>query len=312
MLSDGVRIAAYAEALRKTVTSDSVVLDIGTGIGIFALLACKFGARRVYAVEQQDVIGLARKFAAANGFDGRIEFVQGLSTEITLPEPVSIVVSDLRGVLPLFEHHLPSIIDARQRLLAPGGILIPRRDTLWVSMVAAPELYRRNVAIWSIDTYGLNLELGRQAAANIPWKERGTTREQLLEPQPWVTLQYATIESTDVSGEATWEAKQAGTAHGITVWFESTLADGVGFSNAPGHPPLVYGQLFFPLSHPVDISSGDLVSVILRADLVGKGYIWRWETRITSADSPGSPKTHLKQSNFYGQLRSPRSFNSGL
>lgn len=308
MLSDGVRIAAYADALRKTVTSGSVVLDIGAGMGIFALLACKFGARRVYAIEQQDVIGLARKFAAANGFARRIEFIQGRSTEVTLPELVDVVVSDLRGVLPLFEHHLPSIIDARARLLAAGGALIPQRDTLLAAVVTAPELYRRNIGIWTSNAYGLNLELGLQAATNTASKEQLTTQEQLLEPRPWATLQYTAIKSPNVQGRVTWEAKQAGTAHGITVWFDSTLADGVGFSNAPGHQPLVYGQLFFPLSCPVDVATGDFVSVSLRADLVGKDYIWRWDTRITSAKPPGRVKAHLKQSTFFGQLRSPRSY----
>ncbi|MDH3444335.1 MAG: 50S ribosomal protein L11 methyltransferase, partial [Deltaproteobacteria bacterium] len=47
MIADHVRMDAYARALRRAVTADSVVLDIGTGTGIFALLACQFGARRV-------------------------------------------------------------------------------------------------------------------------------------------------------------------------------------------------------------------------------------------------------------------------
>ena len=41
-----------------------VVLDIGTGAGIWALLACKFGARKVYAVDKNPAIGLAHELAA--------------------------------------------------------------------------------------------------------------------------------------------------------------------------------------------------------------------------------------------------------
>lgn len=56
MLNDTVRMNAFAEALRQSVRPDSVVVDIGTGPGIFAMLACRFGAGKVYAIETDDVI----------------------------------------------------------------------------------------------------------------------------------------------------------------------------------------------------------------------------------------------------------------
>jgi protein arginine N-methyltransferase 1 len=127
MIRDTARTGAYAGALRAVVRPDSVVLDIGTGSGILALLACRFGARKVYAVEPDDIIQLAREAAAANGFADRIEFIQGISTRLDLREKVDVIVSDLRGVLPALEQGLVSIMDARDRLLAPGGRLIPHR-----------------------------------------------------------------------------------------------------------------------------------------------------------------------------------------
>ena len=135
MIADQGRIEAYRQALRLVVKPGSVVLDIGTGIGIMAMMACQFGARRVYAIEPGDVIEVARELAAANGFADRIEFIQGLSTEVTLPERADVIVSDLRGVMPPFQHIIPSLVDARRRFLAPGGVLIPRRDTLWASIL---------------------------------------------------------------------------------------------------------------------------------------------------------------------------------
>src|SRR5574338_341457 len=128
MLADAPRMDAYASALRHAIKPDSVVMDLGCGPGVFALLACKLGARRVYAVEPNNVIGLAREAAVANGFASRIEFFDTLSTDVTLPEPATLIVSDLRGVLPYYQQHLPSILDARKRLLARDGVLIPRRD----------------------------------------------------------------------------------------------------------------------------------------------------------------------------------------
>src|SRR2546426_1700324 len=117
MVADRLRTDAYAQALRQAVRPGSVVLDIGTGVGIWALLACQFGARRVYAVEPDDVIQVAREIAAANGYTQRIEFIQNMSTQVTLPERVDVIVAEIHGVLPLFRQSAVSIADARRRLL---------------------------------------------------------------------------------------------------------------------------------------------------------------------------------------------------
>ncbi len=46
------------------------------------------------------------------------------------------------------------------------------------------------------------------------------------------------------------------------------------------------------------MTEGQEILVTLRANLVGKDYIWRWETETTPADS--SAKIHFRQSTFEG------------
>src|SRR5512135_770538 len=75
MVDDAVRMNAYADALRRAVRPGSVVVDIGAGTGILSLLACRFGAARVYALEPDDCINVARENAAANGLADRIEWI---------------------------------------------------------------------------------------------------------------------------------------------------------------------------------------------------------------------------------------------
>src|SRR3712207_3655914 len=92
MIADNVRMDAYMNALRHVVNTDSVVLDIGTGTGIFAMLACQFGARRVYAIEPSDVIHVAREIAIANGYAERIVYIQDFLSQVTMPEQANIIV----------------------------------------------------------------------------------------------------------------------------------------------------------------------------------------------------------------------------
>src|SRR3990172_6538361 len=137
MIADTVRMSAYTEALRAAVKLGDIVVDIGTGTGIFALLACQYGAARVYAIEPNENIQVAKKLAKDNGFLDRIEFLQDISTKVSFIEKADVIISDLRGLLPLFEKNIPALLDARKRILKPGGILIPKRDTLNVCIVEA-------------------------------------------------------------------------------------------------------------------------------------------------------------------------------
>ena len=300
MVADHIRTGAYASALGRAITPDSVVLDIGTGMGIFAMLACQFGARRVYAIEPDDAIQVAREVAAANGFADRILFIQDLSTRVELPERADVIVSDLRGVLPPFRHHIPSIIDARKRLLVPGGVLIPQKDTLWVAVAEAPNLYERHCAPWADNNYGLDLGPARRLVLNTWQKGRVDSDQLLTRPQQWASLDYDSIESSDVSADLTLTVMRAGTAHGLSLWFDGRLGDGVSFSNAPGQPELIYGSAFLPLLAPVTLALGDTISVKLSADLVSDDYIWRWNTRALGQGDPAKVKADFKQSTFFG------------
>lgn len=292
MIADAPRMDAYAAALRQTVKPDSVVMDLGCGPGVFALLACKLGARRVYAVEPDNVIGLAREVAAANGFADRIQFFENMSTEITLDEPASIIVSDLRGVLPWFQQHIPAIKDARKRLLARGGTLIPRRDILWAAVVEAADQYGELVNPWRNNKYELDLSSGTRVITNTWRKTRVRPEQFLTDPVCWTTVDYYEIDSPDIQAEMSWRAVRRGTAHGVAVWFDSDLVDGIGFSNNPSAPEMIYGNALFPFSEPVELLEDDQITLRLAAKMVGDDYVWRWDTDF--------PKTSFKQSTFFG------------
>ncbi len=305
MVSDSIRTDAYVSALRRAVTQDSVVLDLGTGLGIFAVLACKFGARRVIAVEPDNVIEIARKIATANHCAGKIQFTQGLSFQLDLDEPADVIIFDLRGVLPWFETHLPAVIDARKRLLAPGGKLIPARDMVWAALVESPELYIPYRDPWCSTPYGVDLAAARPFAVNRWNKGRGRLPSEFLgRPQLWASLDYAVIEDLNVASTVTWTLTKAGTAHGILVWFDTDMGGGVGFSNYPAGSQLIYGNAFYPFSEPIDLNSGDMVTVDLRATLTGKDYVWTWKTMVSSGDPP-QVRMELNQSTFFGCPLSP-------
>jgi type I protein arginine methyltransferase len=310
MISDSVRMGAFGEALRRTVKPGSVVIDIGTGTGICALLACRFGARRVYAIEPDDAIEVAREIAVANGFADRIEFIQGISTDVTLGERADVIVSDIGGVLPWFQRHIPSIADARRRFLAPGGALIPQRDVAWAAVVDARELYDRQMSPWDDNGLGFDLAPARRIVANT-WNKGRVTRDDLLTaPQPWATLDYGVVDDPDVRSRVSWIVTRSGTGHGLAAGFNRTLCDGVHLSTAPDapdaiRPERIYGMVFFPWPAPVTLTVGDVVTVDLEGRLAGHEYIWSWKTVIADQGRGGADKASFSQCTFLGHPLSP-------
>jgi protein arginine N-methyltransferase 1 len=306
MIRDRVRTSAYANALRAVVRSHSAVLDIGTGTGILAFLACRFGARRVYAIEPGEVIELARQAATANGFADRIEFIQGISTEVNLPEKIDVIVSDIHGVLPACEKSLISIMDARDRLLAPGGSLIPQQDTLWAALVHAPEAYGDLVEPWDSNGYGFDFQAIRDKELNNLARPRLNRDLMVSEPCCWGTIDYRTVSTPNLGGQAVWTLQRATTVHGLAVWFDCQTTDGVTFSNLPGsRTENAYGQALLPWSRPCELAPGDEVSVRIRIDSVGEDYVWGWNTDIIPGADTSRTRVSFRQSTFLGAPLSP-------
>src|SRR5579884_3443535 len=304
MIGDKLRFPPYAEAIARAVRPGDAVVDLGSGPGVFALLACRAGARRVYAIDLDGVVDFGRQLAATNGFSDRIEFLRGDSRQIHLPEKVNVIVADLRGSLPFFGQAINSLEDARTRFLMDGGTLIPGKDILCAALIEARDYYESITEPWT-RVNNLDLSASLFIVLNGIYRQHFKPEQLLSEPQQWCTLEYSTGASTRGSGSVTLKALRSGTAHGIGLWFETQLLDGIGFSTIPAGIESVYGQGFLPWPEPVTLHPGDEVRVELHADPVGTDYVWRWESWIAPRDA--GPARHFLQSTFYGAHFSPSS-----
>lgn len=302
MVSDLSRMRLYRTALGRVVRPGSVVADIGTGLGVFALIAVRLGARRVYAIDPAAAIEVGREIARKNGVEDQIEFIPEISTRVSLPELVDVVVSDLRGVLPLYGEAVHALIDARDRLLTDGGKMIPSRDTMYAALVEAQDLYP---TVATDADLGLDISAAERFAVNTPITTWIEGDKLLVAPQAWSTLDYGTVTSADVRGHVSWVAARDGVAHGLCVWFDGELIDGVELSNAPGNSKTVYKHSFFPLATPVSLVKGDGIEVEIEARLVGDSYVWRWITEVTDGQKASSPKAAFEQSTLTATPLSP-------
>lgn len=294
MAADGIRMNAYARAIAQAVRPGSIVVDLGSGPGVMSLLALRAGARRVHAIDTNPAVWLARDLAAENGFAGRLEVHHGSSFDVTLPEKGDVVVADLRGSSPLYERNLAAVADARSRLLAPGGALIPARDRLFVALVEA-DLHRRDLELgWSgIEQHGFVASAARTATVNSIYSDADAplrAADLLSEPRVWHEVEYGAPSERTVTATVQLPVVRAGRAHALAMWFEATLADGIRYTNAPGDQ-LVYKRTLLPFPEPTEVAEGAVLHVTIRADVVGDQ--WAWDTQLA-----GGPR--VRQATFLG------------
>ncbi|HVN30358.1 MAG TPA: 50S ribosomal protein L11 methyltransferase [Thermoanaerobaculaceae bacterium] len=308
MIADRIRTDAYVRALRQTVRpdADTVVLDLGTGTGILALISCQCGARRVYAVDTSGAVQVAREAIRDNGFADRVVVIQNRSTEIALPERADVIVSDLRGVLPPLGSNIGSLIDARDRFLATGGSLIPQFDRIYAAVVELPTQHEKMLAPWTAEPLGLNLRSGLRFVQNSWVKLRVPASQLLSPPGMWAELDYASLQTTRVHGTGELPIHRKGVANGLLLWFETELSPGIGFSSAPGSPEVVYGQAFFPWPETVPVRDNDVVAFDIRADFVRDDYVWTWNSEVQRG-SNRRVDARFHQSTFLGSPLSEES-----
>lgn len=159
MLKDTVRTDAYRDFIyeNKHLFKDKVVLDVGCGTGVLSMFCAKAGAKQIISVDNSAIIDKARANVYENGLGEVITCIQGKIEEVTLPvQQVDIIVSEWMGYCLLYEAMLDSVLFARDRYLAPDGLMVPSECKIFVAAVHDPGYMNDNVNFWN-HIYGFSM-----------------------------------------------------------------------------------------------------------------------------------------------------------
>ncbi len=274
-LSDTVRLEAFEAAIRATVQSGDVVVDLGSGTGILGFLACAAGASRVYAIEVGGMIQLAREIARANGFADRIVFVPGLSTQVELPERADVVVTDQIGRFGWDASGWEYLADAKRRFLRDRGRIVPESVTLVTAPVNAPVLMSQ-VDFWTGRPAGLDFRPARAWAVNTGYPATYSAEQLLGPPAPIMRVDLRQVGIEPFRARAVTPISHDGVLHGVAGWFKAELAPSVTLTNSPLAERRIRRQNeFFPIERPVDVRAGDDIAIDLRIDPLEIAMAWQ-------------------------------------
>jgi protein arginine N-methyltransferase 1 len=255
MLADSVRVDAYRAAIARQVRPGDVVVDLGTGTGILAMLAARQGAERVYAIDHSPFIEVARAAAEANGID-TIVFEQVNSRSFAPPEKVDLVVHEQMGDSLFDENMVHNLLDLKRRVLREGGRILPARFELYVEPVVLED-DRRVPYLWENEIDGLDFGFARSTALDhyttpgyrYRWILMDRSVAQFLtDPQPVLTFDLNDLEGEDELPSVLEEARpvtQAGTLDGFCVYFRAVFDDETSLTTSPIEPPTSWGTRVF-------------------------------------------------------------------
>lgn len=285
MVFDGTRNAAYTRAMKKVITADTTVMDLGAGLGIHGLIAARLGAAKVYLVEPTVALDVARTVAADNRLDA-VECLRANAETLQLDTRVDIIVSAFTGNFLLSEDLLPSLFHARDHFLAPGGRLIPDCGRMEVAPVAAPAYYDKYVACWSEfprvcheqGLPALDYSALRTYAANTMRHDgaKNMQAQRLSEPATVLELDFNTATKAECDSHVEVIIQRDGVCHGWMGWFQMRLVD-EWLSTDGESSNTHWNQVFMPLAQPLVVASGDRLIFSLKRPERGE---WTWTTGL--------------------------------
>jgi len=302
MTNDTVRNEAYLAAFRKHVDG-KVVVDVGTGPqALLAKLCLAAGAARVYAIEYLEATyQKARAHVGELGLEARIHVLHGDATEITLPEKADVCVSEIVGPIGGCEGAVAILNGVRDRLLRPGGIMVPRQCTTRVAAVCLPE-HLADAPAFSPTAAHYVRDIFQQMGYPFDLRVcvKNLTVEALLSDRGiFEDIDFRENQSLEFCNEIILTMQRPGRMNGLLLWLNMTTAAGIEIDIlAREHCWL---PVYVPLFHPgIDVQRGDQVRAICVGRPSRNGRNPNYAISGAVYRGLGSPMKFEWQSEHYG------------
>ncbi len=269
MMNDELRNQQFAAAIHDVVRPESLVLEIGAGSGLLAMLAARgrdgVGARRVVTCESNPVIAeTARKVIADNGLADRVTVVTKPSTELVvgvdLPEPADVLVSEIFTVQVVAEGVLQTFEDAKARLLKPQAHILPERAVMRGALVGGVSLGKmaRVTTVLGFDLSAFNAHAPQRLHLS------GQSFDWMSDPTDLLRFDFL-ADSTFQSArrELSLVATSSGLCEGVLQWLRLELTEAHAYEIVPGEAAAQHwAPIWYPFEEPVMVQPGRVVKVL--------------------------------------------------
>lgn len=278
MLSDKVRTETFRKSILESVSPGDIVADVGTGTGVLALFASQAGAKHVYAIERTDIINIAMAISKKNAVHN-ITFIKGDAAKIKLRKKCDVLISECIGYFAFQENMLSDVIAFRDNNLRPGGIVIPSKINLFISLVSSNKAYA-SVSFWSKKLYGLDFSHLRRITANSTYHLDLDERDLLSNEVLVKEIDLNRDEKISLDAKTQLKVNKTAVSHGLCGYFTAILPPGFELSNSPRAKETHWRCEFFPFKEPLKMKKDQVVPVRIRAELHKAFVDWHWSIEV--------------------------------
>ena len=283
MLADKPRMNFYYTAIARHIQPGDRVIDLGTGTGILAALASRRGAAKVYAIDHSNILDHAKTIAAHNDISN-VEFIGIHSSEFSIPEKVDVILHEQMGDCLFDESMVANVADLRDRLLKPGGLILPSKFELYCEPIKLRD-ERLVPFLWELKVHGYDYSCMERNRPQEPGyyhrssSDLGFVDHFLGTPEPALSIDLHTINEADLPREIrfTRTVVNAGRLDGYAIYFRASVDDDLSLSSGPldrGRAPH-WGFRFLRTDRD-DFQVGDEIDVLLTVGRWPELDSWRW------------------------------------
>jgi len=238
MVNDAQRNQQFEAALKRAISPDSVVLDIGAGTGLLSMMAARAGAKQVVACEANPALaGLAREVIKSNGYSDRIRVInkpsQQLKPESDFPKNTrpDVLVAEVFDTQVIGEGALATFAHARRYLLASDAVMIPCSAVLYGGLMESERLWREGGAEQAA---GFDLTpLNRFRPDTIALEAASFSGRLLADEFPIFSFDFTQSEPAPEKVRLDITVHESGICHALVYWIQLQLDDEAAIDNRP-------------------------------------------------------------------------------
>jgi type I protein arginine methyltransferase len=246
--------------------------------------AVRAGAKHVIGVDMSTIIEKAREIVEVNGMTDKITLLQGKMEEVELPfEKVDIIVSEWMGYFLLYESMLDTVLYARDKYLAPNGLIFPDKATIFMAGIEDGEYKDEKIGclyyplrtrpllihltVWD-NVYGFNYSPLKNTALTEPLVDTVEIKAVVTDPTAVLTLDLYTCTTADLafSTPFTLDCRRDDFIHALIAWFDidfTACHKTIRFSTGPHTKYTHWKQTVFYLREVLTVQQGEQILGVL-------------------------------------------------
>merc|ERR1712088_350392 len=191
-----------------------------------------------------------------------VTIIRGKIEEIPLPvDKVDVIISEWMGYCLFYESMLDSVLYARDKWLAPDGLMFPDRATMYICAIEDRQ-YKDDKINWWDEVYGFDMSCIRKVALQEPLVDVVDRNQVVTSPALIKEIDIQTCTKDDIPFDSpfTLQIKRNDYAQALVTFFNIEFTKchkRIGFSTAPEAPYTHWKQTVFYFDDYLTVKKGE-------------------------------------------------------